>query len=112
MASVRVEGAEVESAVEASLAGCERAVLAISGGLDSMVLLSAASNLPSRVRRRVSVATFDHGTGHAAGRAANLVARLAFRSGFVCFCGRAANVGRREEEWRRARWQFLNQVAA
>lgn len=112
MAIAGVEGGVVESAVEAALATCGRAVLAISGGLDSMVLLSAASKLPARARQRVAVATFDHGTGRAAGRAANLVARRAFRSGFLCVSGRAASIGRREEEWRRARWQFLRQVAA
>lgn len=112
MASADVEGAGVEAAVETALSACDRAVLAISGGLDSMVLLRGASKLPSRARRKISVATFDHGTGHAAGRAANLVARIAFRSGFVCVSGRASTVGRREDEWRRARWQFLKQVAA
>src|SRR5438105_3438357 len=112
MATARVEGAEVDDAVERSIGACERTVLAISGGLDSMVLLAAAANLPAHTRTKVTIATFDHGTGRAAGRAAALVARKAYRSGFLCVCGRAATVGRREEEWRRARWQFLEQVAA
>jgi tRNA(Ile)-lysidine synthase len=112
MATCRVEGVEVDAAVEDALAGCDHAVLAISGGLDSMVLLTAASKLPSRERKKVTVATFDHGTGRAAGRAAALVARQAYRSGFLCVSGRASTVGSREEEWRRARWQFLEQVAA
>ena len=77
-----------------------------------MVLLSAASRLPARARRKIMVATFDHGTGKAAGRAAALVARCAFRSGFLCVTGRASTIGTREEEWRRGRWQFLEQVAA
>ena len=94
------------------MAGCDGAVLAISGGLDSMVLLTAAAKLGSHSRRKITVATFDHGTGRAAGRAAALVARHAYRSGFVCVNGRAATVGKREEEWRRARWQFLEQIAA
>jgi tRNA(Ile)-lysidine synthetase-like protein len=58
------------------------------------------------------VATFDHGTGKAAGRAAALVAREAARGGFVCVTGRASTIGTREEEWRRGRWQFLEQVAS
>ena len=58
------------------------------------------------------VATFDHGTGKAAGRAAALVAREAVRRGFVCVTGRASTIGTREEEWRRGRWQFLEQVAS
>ncbi len=112
MAAGIVEGAAVENAVANSLAHCEVLVLAISGGLDSMVLLSAAAKLPPQARRNIAVATFDHGTGTAAGKAAALVARQAFRLGFLCVSGRASSVGRREEEWRRARWAFLDQVAA
>lgn len=77
-----------------------------------MALLTATSRLPSRTRRKITVATFDHGTGKAAGRAAALVARHAFRSGFPCVSGRASTIGTREEEWRRGRWQFLEQVAS
>lgn len=76
-----------------------------------MVLLAAASRLPARMRSGIAVATFDHGTGPAAGRAAALVAREATRSGFLCVIGRAATTGTREEEWRRARWRFLEDVA-
>ncbi|MDQ6771323.1 MAG: tRNA lysidine(34) synthetase TilS, partial [Gemmatimonadota bacterium] len=83
----------------------------MSGGLDSMVLLAAAARLPARARRHIIVATFDHGTGKAAGRAAALVASRAFRSGFLCVTGRASTIGTREEEWRRSRWDFLKQVA-
>ena len=57
------------------------------------------------------VATFDHGTGRAAGKAAALVARQAFRTGFLCVAGRASTIGTKEEEWRRSRWLFLRQVA-
>ena len=112
MAIARVEASEVESAVETALENCEHAVLAVSGGLDSMVLLTAAARLPARKRRNVVVATFDHGTGKAAGRAAALVARYAFQSGLLCVTGRASTVGTREEEWRRGRWTFLRQVAS
>lgn len=76
-----------------------------------MVLLTAASRLPARARRNVMVATFDHGTGRAAGRAAALVGRYSFRCGFLCVTGRASTIGTREEEWRRSRWEFLRQVA-
>lgn len=112
MSPARVEASGVERAVESALGGCGSAVLAVSGGLDSMVLLTAASRLPARARRQVMVATFDHGTGKAAGRAAALVAREAVRYGFVCVTGRASTIGTREEEWRRGRWQFLEQVAS
>jgi tRNA(Ile)-lysidine synthase len=76
------------------------------------LLAIAGQRLNARARKHVIVATFDHGTGRAAGRAAALVARQAFRSGFVCVTGRASTIGTREEEWRRGRWQFLDQVAA
>lgn len=112
MAIARVEGFEIERAVEGALESCEHAVLAVSGGLDSMVLLTAAARLPAGKRRKITVATFDHGTGSAAGRAAALVARYALESGIPCVAGRASTVGTREEEWRRARWTFLRQVAA
>jgi tRNA(Ile)-lysidine synthase len=112
MTAARVEASELESAVGSALGNCAHAVLAVSGGLDSMVLLIAASRLPARARRNVLVATFDHGTGRAAGRAAALVARQAYRLGFLCVTGRASTIGTREEEWRRGRWDFLRQVAA
>ena len=104
MTIAAVEASEVESAVASALETCAYAVLAVSGGLDSMVLLTAASRLPPRARRNVMVATFDHGTGKAAGKAAALVARHAVRCGFLCITGRAQTVGTREEEWRRSRW--------
>ena len=91
---------------------CEHAVLAVSGGLDSMALLTSAARLPARKRRNLMVATFDHGTGKAAGRAAALVARYSAQCGFLCVTGRASTVGSKEEEWRHARWEFLRQVAS
>jgi tRNA(Ile)-lysidine synthetase-like protein len=113
MAYARVEASDVELAVDSALGSCGAVVFAISGGLDSMVLLNAAAaRLPARSRNKALVATFDHGTGKAAGRAAALVARQASRLGFVCVTGRASTTGTREEEWRRARWKFLQQVAA
>lgn len=112
MTIARVEASEVERAVESALTGSAHVVLAVSGGIDSMVLLAAASRLPRRARARMIIATFDHGTGKAAGRAAALVARESARIGIPCVPGRAATVGTREEEWRRARWTFLGQVAA
>jgi tRNA(Ile)-lysidine synthase len=111
MTAAGVEASQLESVVGSALADCAHAVLAVSGGLDSMVLMTAASRLPPRARRNILVATFDHGTGKAAGRAAALVARQAFRSGFLCVTGRASTIGTKEEEWRRGRWAFLQQVA-
>jgi tRNA(Ile)-lysidine synthase len=104
--------AEVENAVGQALANCSIALLAVSGGLDSMTLLRAASRVSTPARRRIVVATFDHRTGHAAHQAAELVARECTRVGFECVRGSATITGTREEEWRRARWEFLQGVAA
>ena len=112
MAIARVEASEVETAVGTGLENREHAVLAVSGGLDSMVLLTAAARLPARKRRNLTVATFNHGTGKAAGRAAALVGRYSHRLGIPCVSGRASTIGTKEEEWRRGRWAFLQQIAA
>src|SRR5258705_5137842 len=112
MAIARVEASEVETAVGTALENREHAVLAVSGGLDSMTLLTAAAKLPARKRRNLTVATFDHGTGKAAGRAAALVGRYSHRLGIACVFGRASTIGTKEEEWRRGRWAFLQEVAA
>jgi tRNA(Ile)-lysidine synthase len=103
---------EVDNAVAQALSNCSRALLAVSGGLDSMALLRAASRIPDRARAQTVVATFDHGTGRAAHNAAELVARECARLGFECVRGSATTTGTREEEWRRARWEFLQGVAA
>ena len=112
MTFTAVEASEVESAVGSALSNCAHAVLAVSGGLDSMALLTAASRLPARARRNILIATFDHGTGKAAGKAAALVGRYASRCGFLCVTGHASTVGSKEAEWRRSRWKFLSEVAA
>ena len=113
MVAHRIEvSAPIESAVERALSHCSVALLAVSGGLDSMALLCAAAKLPSQTRTRIVVGTFDHGTGSAARKAATLVMRESARFGFECVVGQAAFTGTREEEWRRARWEFLQGLAA
>lgn len=93
--------------------GADVWVLAVSGGIDSMVLLDAAAAvLPSA---RLLVATFDHGTGRWAAAAARLVARRAAALGVPCVCGRARGEDAgspTEAAWRAARWAFLREVAA
>ncbi|HEY0997517.1 MAG TPA: ATP-binding protein, partial [Gemmatimonadaceae bacterium] len=62
-------------------------LLAVSGGLDSIVLLDALARVaPGRV---AGVATFDHGTGEAARRAAAHVAREAAARGLPLVTGAA-----------------------
>jgi tRNA(Ile)-lysidine synthase len=101
---------EVETAVAAALGDCSTALLAVSGGLDSMSLLTAASKL-SLAQKHIVVCTFDHGTGPAARKAAALVANESARLGLKCVSGQAVSTGTREEEWRRARWAFLRDLA-
>jgi tRNA(Ile)-lysidine synthase len=85
-------------------------LLAVSGGMDSMVLLEAAAQTLDH--DGLAVATFDHGTGPAATAAAALVAARALDLGIGCICGAAASAGRTESDWRAARWSFLNDVAS
>lgn len=89
-------------------------LLAVSGGLDSMVLLHA---MAAAARARVAgVATFDHGTGTAATAAAEHVAREAAALGLPVVTGRCGAderlAGGREASWRRARYEFLRSAAA
>jgi tRNA(Ile)-lysidine synthase len=95
--------------VRAALRPRARVVLAVSGGLDSMVLLDAASaTVP---RSQIIVATYDHGTGNAATAALDLVARSTQALGME-FVGGSADVPlETEAELREARWDFLRGVA-
>jgi len=75
-----------------------------------MVLLdAAAASIP---RERLTVATFDHGTGAAATAAQALVARTAAALGLRCVVGAADRVLTTEAELRDARWRFLRDVGA
>ena len=57
------------------------------------------------------VATFDHGTGIAATRAARLVANESAALGFPCVIGTSSRSGATEAEWRKERLAFLDDVA-
>ena len=89
-------------------------LLAVSGGLDSMALLSAMATV---ARRRIAVvATFDHGTGAAATRAVRHVCAAAAEAGLLVAVGRVdgdmpVREGR-EAAWRSARFRFLGETAA
>jgi tRNA(Ile)-lysidine synthase len=100
----------IRRAVAQVLGRFDSVVLAVSGGLDSMTLLhAAAACLP---HQRLVVATFDHGTGAAATSAARLAARRAPELGIETFSRRADRPLETEADFRRARWQFLREVAA
>ncbi len=89
-------------------------VLAVSGGLDSMALLSAMAEVaPSRI---AAVATFDHGTGPAGRAAVRHVSSAAAGMGLpvvtATLAGQEAYPDGREAAWRAARYDFLNATAA
>lgn len=88
-------------------------LLAVSGGLDSMSLLAAMAHAAHA--RIAGVATFDHGTGPAAHRAAASVSRAASALGLPVVAGRMADDavvrGGLEATWRRHRHAFLRDVA-
>jgi tRNA(Ile)-lysidine synthase len=100
----------VRESVAGALRQHERAVLAVSGGLDSMVLLDAAAACVPR--ERLTVATFDHRTGPAATAARVLVERSARALGIRCVADRAARRLESEADLRDARWGFLRATAA
>lgn len=74
-----------------------------------MVLLDAAT--ASIPRGRLTVATFDHGTGPAATEARQLVERTATALGVACVVDCATRPLATEAEFRDARWRFLRAVA-
>lgn len=87
-----------------------RWLLAVSGGRDSMVLLDAMSR--ARGHEIAAVATFNHGTGAAATRAARLVERTAMGLELPVVSGAMPSDrlgdAPTEASWRAARWNFLN----
>lgn len=101
--------AALNAAVSDTIAPDARLVLAVSGGRDSMVLLDAVARW--RPRAIVSVATFDHGTGAAAGAAVELVREAARALGVPFARGRGRDLAPTEATWRAARWAFLRDTA-
>lgn len=111
MATRRHEGDDVVRAVRDAFAGHARVLLAVSGGIDSMVLLHAAASLPRNRRPAFLVASFDHATGVAARRALDLVRRRSRELDLPFVAGRADTTESSEHEWRIARWSFLRAQA-
>lgn len=112
MAERQHEGEEVRQAVGAAFDGLDRVVLAVSGGVDSMVLLHAAASLPGKKRPAFLIASFDHGTGPAARHALESVRRQAAEVGMPFTAGKAGKNAATEHEWRIARWDFLRGTAS
>ena len=89
----------------------ESAVLAVSGGIDSMVLLDAT--IAIRPVSSFRVATFDHASGPHCERAVDLVERVALGVGASVIIGRSVAVERPSEaSWREGRLAFLRAAAA
>lgn len=105
------EADAVLRAAASALSGRDRVVLAVSGGLDSMVLLhSVAASLLHRPTS-VLVATFDHRTGPHAAKAAKIVRKTAESRGLPVVVGTATESRSKEHEWRDERWRFLRATA-
>lgn len=103
----------IDRAASSLVAAGHPLVLAVSGGIDSMVLLHAVGEaIGLGGRDRVVVATFDHGTGPHAVRAVEQVQRTAERWGVRCIAGRTPVTLHGESAWRTARWHFLRGIAA
>lgn len=111
MTERRHEEDKVMQAVAAAFTGLDRLLLAVSGGVDSMVMLHAAASISPNRRPALLVATFDHGTGAEARRAVEAVRRTAKELGLAFTAGRAGRAAATEHQWRVARWHFLRGAA-
>ena len=98
----------IERDVARALRGRRGVVLAVSGGIDSMVLLEAAAR---DAEGPLHVAAFDHATGPHAAAAAALAASRAAELGLEAVVGRAASSASDEAGLREARWRFLRDVS-
>lgn len=96
-----------------------RVVVAVSGGLDSVVLLDLLSRLRRGFDLHLHVAHFDHGLRAEGPTEADFVGALARTLGLgcTCACGDVAGLARRqrlsiETAARQVRYEFLDRVAA
>lgn len=101
----------IESSVQQLLARRTRLVLAVSGGVDSAVLMDAVARLRSP-EHRVVIASVDHGTGDAATEATARTLAAAAQHGLPAISERLFTARADEASWRAGRWAFLRQVAA
>lgn len=100
------------------LFGCDRVLLAVSGGADSMALLHLFRNLPRNVKPELLIGHFDHRLrGKASEEDAQFVQAQAQSYGIPCHVGHAPNPPKKNaagvEEWARiARYDWLEHIAA
>lgn len=116
-------GPTLEEALESCLwlqTGADEGLLvAVSGGVDSMVLLRVAADVAGRQQRRLAAAHLNHNLrGAASAGDAALVRQVAEQLGIPLFAGcltvgelEADSAGSLEEAARRARLQFLIRTA-
>jgi tRNA(Ile)-lysidine synthase len=101
----------MRQAVAAKMPAAEPALLAVSGGIDSMVLLDVV--LATRPPGTFRVATFDHASGPHTALAVELVERVVLGAGASVMIGRSLSVDRSSEaSWRNSRLAFLRAAAA
>jgi tRNA(Ile)-lysidine synthase len=102
---------EIEKSVGALLARRTRLVVAVSGGVDSAVLLDAIARLRGP-DHRIVVVSVDHGTGDAATESTARVLMTAAQLGLPAMSERLILAPGDEASWRAGRWDFLRRVAA
>ncbi len=89
------------------LAPASPIAVAVSGGLDSVVLLDLLLRLRDRWEWAVSVAHFDHRMREESAKDAQWVKELCESRGVPCRVGRAPDVPRNEAQARELRYEFL-----
>ncbi|MBM4434432.1 MAG: tRNA lysidine(34) synthetase TilS, partial [Chloroflexi bacterium] len=87
-------------------------VVAVSGGTDSTALLLLLADLAPDVGLVLHVAHFDHRLRRGGAADAQFVSDLAARVGATVRVGRAETPPKSEDDARRARYDFLERVAA
>ena len=91
----------------------DKVLVAVSGGPDSVALLSLLRDLMPRLPLRLTVAHFDHGWRLGSEADASFVRNLARGWGYAHVSGRARpGLPRTEAAAREARYQFLREAAA
>jgi tRNA(Ile)-lysidine synthase len=100
----------IEQSVRELLGRRKGLVIAVSGGVDSAVLLDAIATLRDPAHRIV-VASVDHGTGPAATEATARAVAAAARHGLTAISERLDPERPGEATWRAGRWAFLHRIA-
>ena len=87
-------------------------LVAVSGGLDSIMLLHLLCEASSGLELRLTAAHFDHAMRTSSADDAAFVRAACAALGVPCECGRATSILAGETAARAARYQFLHETAA